>query len=90
MAALELIDGPVQHAPRDFVPTVDQEEPAASYADWTKDQTVIITCRIANDLYKGRRFESRDEAVQTVQREYGRILEANYIPGRAFLRVMKP
>jgi hypothetical protein len=81
-------DGPTEMAV-DTVPRVDDTEPAASYQDWSKADTRVITCRIANDVYPGPRYDTRDAAFRAVQREHGRIYEANYVPGRAFFRVKK-
>lgn len=85
---MELIDGPPEVA-SDHVPSVDQKVPIATYRDWKHEDTRIITCAIANDVYPGRRFESRSDARATIERTYGVILEANYTPGRAFFRVFK-
>ncbi len=85
---LEAIDGPTEVA-KDLVPCVDQEVPTATYQDWLPEETIVLTCRIANDLYKGKRFESRGAAWRAVTREHGPILEANYTPGRAFFRVRR-
>lgn len=87
-AALEVFDGPTELA-ADHVPTVDQETPFASYRDWKSEDTRVVSCRIANDTYPGRRYNSREEAISDIKRSYGRILEANYVPGRAFFRVYK-
>jgi hypothetical protein len=82
------LDGPSDVAV-DLVPTADQTDPVATYADWRKEDTRIVVCRIATDAYPGERFETRDEAVAAIRARHGRILEANYVPGRAFLRVPK-
>lgn len=89
MAALELLDGFAEtHA--DHVPTMDQEVPVASHPDWTAASTRVISCRIANDLYtKDERFESRSEAYAVITKRHGKIVEANYVPGRAFFRVRR-
>lgn len=87
--ALEMLDG-LTETSADVVPTLDSKEPAASYKDWDPAATRIIACRIANDLYlRDERFESRDEARAAIQLRHGRILEANYVPGRAFFRVFR-
>jgi hypothetical protein len=76
--------------PPPSVPTIDDEEPVVmEYPDWCEEDTEVVTCRIANDNYKGRRFETYGEARRTVLAERGRILEQNYVPGRAFFRVLK-
>ena len=85
---LEVVDGPTQVTP-DHIPTADQQVPVATYVDWLPKDTQVVVCRIANDLYPGKRYESRDAALVDVRRVYGRILEANYVPGRAFFRVRK-
>ena len=79
-------DGPAETTVH-RVPTADQSVPVADYPDWTVFNTRIVTCRIANDLYKDERFETRDEALAAMKVRYGRVLEANYVPGRAFFRV---
>ena len=88
-AALEMLDGFAETV-TDYVPTMDQAEPVATHKDWVASQTRVISCRIANDLYmKDERFESRPEAYAAITKRYGRILEANYVPGRAFFRVKR-
>lgn len=85
----EIVDSPAEvHV--DMVPQGDDEHPVASYQDWNLFDSFIVTCRINNNLYKGRPFETRDQAIKAITAEYGRILEANYVPGRAFFRVRKP
>lgn len=88
VAALELLDAPAEYAV-DRVPTSDQEAPVASYRDWNPTDTRVVTVRIGNDLFREERFESRDEARAAIEQRHGRILEANYAPGRAFFRVMR-
>jgi hypothetical protein len=89
LGALEMLDAPGEYAV-DRVPTVDADVPLATYRDWDPKDTRIVTCRIGNDLYpRDERFESRDEAYKAVERRHGRILEANYAPGRAFFRVRR-
>ena len=87
--ALELLDGPSQLV-HDHIPTVDQEVPVASYADWRREDTRVIAVSIANSLYrKDERFESREEAKAAIQLRHGKILEEQYVPGRAFFRVFR-
>lgn len=90
MAGMELVDGPSVVAAPDQVPTADQEVPVASYRDWRQEDTFVVQCAIANDVYPGTRYDSRDKAQAAVSAKHGRILEANYTPGRAFFRVFKP
>ncbi len=86
---LEALDGPAELA-HDRVPTVDAPVPVATYRDWDPAETRVICCRIANDLYpKDERFESRSEALATMQLRHGAVLEVNYVPGRAFFRVRR-
>lgn len=88
---LELVDGPSEIV-QDRVPSLDQAdegEPAATYPDYNKRNTRVVCCRIANDAYPGERFESRDDAHSAITKRFGKILEANYVPGRAFFRVLK-
>ncbi len=87
-AALEVIDGPAELA-EDLVPTVDQDSPVATYCDWRKEDTRIVTYRVANDVYPGIRADSREAAVRACVETFGPILEANYVPGRAFFRVFR-
>lgn len=86
---MEVLDGPAELAP-DLVPTVDQEVPVATYCDWRREDTMVVQCAIANSTFPGKRYDTRDEALRETAKKYGRVLEANYTPGRAFLRVMKP
>jgi hypothetical protein len=84
----EMLEG-ITEVTQDLVPTRDQEEPIASYPDWRKEDTQVITYRLGNDAYPGIYAENRDEALSLCKAVYGRVLEANYVPGRAFLRVFK-
>lgn len=86
---MEVLDGPAELAP-DLVPGIDQEVPVATYCDWRREETFVVTCAISNSTFPGTRYESRDEALRATMKKHGRILEANYTPGRAFFRVMKP
>lgn len=83
-----IVDGPSELA-ADVVPTYDAEVPVGTYRDWSEADTRVIVCAIGNDVYPGRRFATRDAAVKAITAEHGRILEANYVPGRAFLRVKR-
>lgn len=85
---LEAIDGPTILAVKEL-PTIDSEEPSNSYEDWKPEDTKIVVCRIANDKYPGVFYETREEALNATTCMHGRILEANYVPGRAFFRVRK-
>jgi hypothetical protein len=88
-AGLEMLDG-FTETHTDHVPTLDQEVPVASHPDWTRENTRVISCRIANDLYpKDERFESRGEALAAITKRHGKVVEANYVPGRAFFRVRR-
>lgn len=73
----------------DAVPTVDQEVPVASYPDWTKADTVIKTYAVGNSIYKGIPAATREAALAHCQQNFGQVLEANYVQGRAFFRVRK-
>ena len=89
VAALEMLDGPAE-VTEDAVPSLDQDVPVSSYRDWRKEDTRVISCRIGNDLYlKDERFESRGEALHAIRARYGRVLEEQYVPGRAFFRVFR-
>lgn len=74
---------------QDLVPTLDQEHPVASYADWNIYNTHVITCTLGNSPHKGLRFANREDALKGVTQQYGKIYEANYVPGRAFFRVAR-
>lgn len=85
---LLVADGPPAYQPK-ALPTVDQDIPVATYEDWTPEQTRIVNYRIANNYYPGEYAETRDKAYAMATVKYGRILEANYVPGRAFFRVFR-
>lgn len=89
LAALEIFDGPSELAV-DAVPSADQATPLATYSNWVAEDTRVITCTIGEAPYRGERFDSREAARAAIERRHGRILEANYVPGRAFFRVLKP
>lgn len=82
-------DIPVVVLAKDQVPTVDQEVPLASYQDWKRSDTEVVTYTIGNNIYKGIYAHSREEAKAHCELTRGRILEANYVPGRAFFRVQR-
>ena len=84
------VDGPTVITHREQ-PTVDSDVPRSSdYPDWKMEDTFVVTATIANDFYKGRRFESREDALAYYTGKYGKVLGAQYVPGRAFFRVLKP
>lgn len=83
---LEVVDGLSEVQPA-RIPTSDQTVPLATYQDWDPAETRIVLCRIGNDIYPGDRYESRDDAIAGTTQKHGRVLEANYTPGRAFFRV---
>lgn len=85
---LAINDEPAEVA-HDFIPTLDADKPVATYRDWDPANTKIIQCRIANDEYPGDRYETRDLAISETTKKHGKILEANFVPGRAFLRVRR-
>jgi len=87
--SLIVADGLPDFAP-DLVPTADAATPVATYRAWRPEDTRVITVRIANNLYpRDERFESRDDAVAAITARHGQILEANWVPGRGFLRVRR-
>lgn len=91
-AALEredINDLPVTVMQVDVVPTVDAEAPVATYPDWKREDTIIVTYAIGNTYYKGKFAETREAALADAQLVHGRVLEANYVQGRAFFRVQK-
>lgn len=73
----------------DNIPTLDKGPNQASYIDWDKKDTRVITCCIGEYNYPGERFETRQEAADAIRARYGRILEQNFVPGRAFFRVLR-
>lgn len=73
----------------DLIPTVDDEEPRASYKEWKPEDTKIVVYRIGNDDYPGIYAVSRRAAVSDAIRKHGKIIEANYVRGRAFFRVQR-
>ena len=88
--ALETIDDdPLPSFASHPVPTMDQDKPVAAYLDWRKEDTRIVTYAIGNHIYPGEFAESRDQARALCEAKHGRILEANYMLGRAFFRVRK-
>jgi hypothetical protein len=85
-------DIPVTVISIQVVPTVDHENAAkvpVTYQDWRKEDTKVVTYAIGNTVYKGIQVESREEAQRHCETVHGRILEANYVQGRAFFRVVK-
>ena len=87
-AGMEVVDGPTEVA-ADRVPSINDEVPVATYADWRVEDTKVVSCRISNDVFPGERFNSREEAVRVMTARYGRLYEVNYTPGRAYFRVKK-
>lgn len=75
------------YSPPNRIPTVDDEEPKATYQTWSKENTEIKTYAVDNTVYPGIRAETRDAARKHCTENFGEILEANYVPGRAFFRV---
>ena len=73
----------------DLIPEVTQDEPVATYKDWRDNETRIVTYAIGSDFYKGIYAETRQKAKAHCELTYGKIYEANYVPGRAFFRVAK-
>ena len=81
-------DGPPAYTP-DLVPTADHEIPLATYQAYRKEDTRVITCAVGPSPYPGEPYDTRDQARAGTERKYGTILEANYVPGRAFFRVFR-
>lgn len=84
----EVVDLPseIQH---DLIPGGEQVFPTATYRDWDIYSTRVITCAIANSPFPGARYATRDDALAATRLLHGKVLEANYVPGRAFFRVFK-
>lgn len=85
----EINDLPVSVIAEDVVPTVDSAEPVATYKDWRPEDTRVVVYAVGNTYYPGIPAESRDAALAHAKLVYGRVLEENYVPGRAFFRVHK-
>jgi hypothetical protein len=85
----EIDDVDVSEVSEDRVPTAADAAPEATYVDWRKEDTEVVTYRVGNDVYPGIYAESRDGARAHCEATRGRILEANYVRGRAFFRVAK-
>ena len=74
----------------DLVPTCDQEAPVATYRDWRAEDTRVITVSLRRGSWTDPEPpRTREQARAEVEAKYGRILEANYLPGRAFFRVKR-
>jgi hypothetical protein len=78
-----------------FVPNMEQEVPVATYIDWKKEDTHVVTFQVGSAGQGTIRntvghCATRSQAETECTKRFGRILEANYVPGRAFFRVMKP
>lgn len=79
----------------DLVPTADQDVPLATYCDWDRSTTRVITYVVNGTPPNGLAGKlvhwgmSRDSARRDCEARYGRVFEANYVPGRAFFRVKK-
>lgn len=80
----------------DRVPDIDQEVPTATYRDWDPKDTVIKSYAVGGSpdsvlvLHHGFRWApSRDAARADAAKRFGRVVEANYVRGRAFFRVIK-
>ena len=71
------------------MPTLDQERPEATYKDWNSTNTVIKVYRIDTDVYPGTWAKTRESAAADCRAKHGRILEANFVPSRAFFRVWR-
>ena len=73
----------------DLIPSVDDENPVASYHDWTPEQTKVVTYSVGGMGFRGILVATREEAMRHATAMFGKVVEANYVPGRAFLRVMR-
>lgn len=80
-------DLPLTVMAEDAVPMVDDSAPVATYPDWLAEDTLILTYRIGNNYYQGKQADSREAAKLDAIATYGRVLEENYVLGRAFFRV---
>ena len=84
-------DETVEVAPN-LVPDIDQESPVATYPDWRHEDTKVVTYQIGlipptktSDHWAVGRPQAKADA----ETRYGRVYEANYVPGRAFFRVKR-
>lgn len=82
-------DLPQPELASDVVPTVDGVNGEPTYRDWRPEDTRIVTYAVGNTVYPGKYAETREAAKADCEVLHGRILEANYVQGRAFFRVMK-
>jgi hypothetical protein len=75
----------------DLVPTLDQGQPIATYPDWTHADTKVVVYYIGGSPRgsNGLWALTRDNAKRQAELTYGRVFEANYVPGRAFFRVKR-
>lgn len=74
----------------DEVPSMDSDEPIATYKTWRKEDTRVVTyCIGVEGLFPGIFAVSVDEAIKDCSARWGHIVESNYVPNRAFLRVLK-
>lgn len=89
MSEPEIDDIPEPELAVDAVPSLDQPAPVATYQDWAPEDTRVVMYAVGNNYYPGKFAETRDAARIDCELVHGRILEANYIRGRAFFRVNK-
>lgn len=84
----------VELAPN-LVPDIDQETPVATYPDWKHEDTKVVSYTIIHEpepvksTIGDRWAASRAEAKADAEARFGRVFEANYVPGRAFFRVKR-
>jgi hypothetical protein len=83
-------DEPTEIAPN-LVPSLDQAEPLATYQDWDPKDTKVVVYFIGGSPRgsNGLWALTRDNALRQAKLTYGRVFEANYVPGRAFFRVKR-
>ena len=82
---------PVAEDPPSRIPTVyDDAPPDPFYQDWDRESTRVVTyCIGAEGLYPGKYAPDYPAALADVTARFGKPVEVNTVPYRAFFRVRK-
>ncbi len=76
--------------PPDVIPTIDQEEPVASYQDWRPEDTRVVVYTTDPDRYPKDRVAPDGVSAQVAcENECGPILQVRTVPYRYFFRVRR-
>ena len=86
---LETDDDPTPELAHDAIPDASQEEPIATYRDWNPYETRVVVYAVGGSTYPGIKVGSRAQALAHCRATYGPVVGANYVHGRAFLRVRR-